>query len=657
MTDTTHNDMANAIRALAMDAVQRANSGHPGAPMGMADMATVLFTRFLKFDAADSKWPDRDRWILSAGHASMLHYSLNHLVGYEDMTMDQIQNFRQLDSITAGHPEYGHALGIETTTGPLGQGIATSVGMAIAERLDNARFGNDLVDHYTYVFVGDGCLMEGISHEAIDMAGHMKLSRLVVLWDDNSITIDGGTDLSTSTDQVGRFTAAGWDAVAIDGHDPEAIASTIEAARNSDKPSFIACKTIIGYGAPTKQGTHATHGAPLGEEEIAGARKALDWSAEPFEIPDDILASWRAAGARGSEARAAWEARLDASSDKSTFEAAHSGKVPGVLAPAINEYKKKMVEEAPGPATRVASQMALEVVNKAIPFTIGGSADLTGSNNTKTSGMETITSSDYSGNYMYYGVREHGMAAAMNGIALHGGFIPYGGTFLVFADYMRGSMRLSALMGLRVAYVLTHDSIDLGEDGPTHQPVETLASLRAMPNMNVFRPCDVVETAEAWQCVVEAENTPSVLALTRQGRPLQRIEHTNTNLTALGGYVLRETKGDRDVTIMATGSEVSLASDAADALAKEGINAAVVSIPCWELFDAQDNAYRSEVLGQAPRVAVEAGVKMGWEKYLGDKGTFIGMSSFGASAPFKELYKKFGITVEAVVAAAKNLQG
>ncbi len=661
MTDTSHNQMANAIRALAMDSVQRANSGHPGAPMGMADMATVLFTRFLKFDASDPKWPDRDRWVLSAGHASMLHYSLNHLVGYQDMTMEQIKNFRQLDSITAGHPEYGHALGIETTTGPLGQGIATAVGMALAERLDNARFGNDLVDHHTYVFVGDGCLMEGISHEAIDMAGHMKLSRMIVLWDDNSITIDGGTDMSTSTDQVARFTAAGWHAVSIDGHDPEAIATAIAEAHNTDRPSFIACKTIIGYGAPTKQGTHATHGAPLGDEEIAGTREALGWTAEPFDIPENILDAWRTAGRRGADTRAAWQARLDASDAKTTFEAAHSGKVPGVLAPAINEYKKKIVKEAPesgksGPATRVASQMALEVVNKAVSFTIGGSADLTGSNNTKTTGMDVITASDFSGSYMYYGVREHGMAAAMNGIALHGGFIPYGGTFLVFADYMRGAMRLAALMGIRVGYVLTHDSIDLGEDGPTHQPVETIASLRAMPNMNVFRPCDLIETAEAWQCVVEAQGTPSVLALTRQGRPLQRTEHTDTNLTALGGYVLRDTRGERDVTIIATGSEVSLASDAANALAKEGINAAVVSMPCWELFDAQDAAYRSEVLGTAPRVAVEAAVGMGWEKYIGDNGTFIGMSSFGASAPYKELYKKFGITVEAVVDAAKALQ-
>ncbi len=654
MTEISQKDMANAIRALAMDGIQRANSGHPGAPMGMADMATVLFTRFLKFDAAAPDWADRDRWILSAGHASMLHYSLNYLVGYKDMTIDQIKNFRQLDSITAGHPEYGHALGIETTTGPLGQGISTAVGMAIAERMDNARFGNDLVDHHTYVFVGDGCLMEGISHEAIDLAGHMKLSRLIVLWDNNSITIDGGTDISTSTDQVARFKASGWDAIEVDGHDQEAIAAAIEAARKSDKPSFISCRTIIGYGAPNKQGTSATHGAPLGDEEIALTRKALGWDAEPFEIPQDILDAWRAAGSRGSADRAAWQARLDSSDKKSAFEAAHSGKVPAVLAPAINEYKKKISAEAAGPATRVASQNALEVVNKAISFTVGGSADLTGSNNTKTSDMTAVTPPDYAGNYMYYGVREHEMAAAMNGIALHGGFIPYGGTFLVFADYMRGSMRLSALMGLRVGYVLTHDSIDLGEDGPTHQPVETIASLRAMPNMNVFRPCDAVETAEAWQCTMEAEHTPSVLALTRQGRPMQRTEHTDTNLTALGAYVIKGTDGERDVTILATGSEVSLATEAADVLAKEGIKAAVVSMPCWELFEAQSDAYRAEVLGTAPRIAVEAAVRMGWDRYLGDNGKFIGMSSFGASAPFKELYKKFGITVDAVVAAAKE---
>ena len=656
MTETSHNDMANAIRALSMDAIQRANSGHPGAPMGMADMATVLFTKFLKFDAADPKWPDRDRWVLSAGHASMLHYSLNYLVGYEDMTMEEIKNFRQMGAITAGHPEYGHALGIETTTGPLGSGITTAVGMAIAERLDNARFGNDLVDHYTYVFAGDGCLMEGISHEAIDMAGNMKLGRLIVLWDNNSITIDGSTDISTSTDQAARFRAAGWDVAEIDGHDPKAIEEAIAAARKTDTPSFIACKTIIGFGAPNKQGTSATHGAPLGDDEIAAARKELGWDAEPFVIPQDILASWRAAGSRGSSDRLAWEERLAASDNKAAFEASHSGNVPAILATAINDYKKKLLEEKPGPATRVASQMALEVVNKAIPFTIGGSADLTGSNNTKTSGMEPVSAEDFSGSYLYYGVREHGMASFMNGIALHGGFIPYGGTFLVFADYMRGAMRLSALMGLRVGYVLTHDSIDLGEDGPTHQPVETLASLRAMPNMNVFRPCDAIETAEAWQCTMEAVSTPSVLALTRQGRPMQRSEHTDENLVAKGGYVIVDVDGDRDVTILATGSEVSLATEAAGVLAKDGIKAAVVSMPCWELFDAQSPEYRAEVLGDAPRIAVEAAVQMGWERYLGENGVFIGMSSFGASAPYKELYEKFGITVDAVVAAAKDLQ-
>ena len=648
-----HRAMANAIRALAMDAVQAAKSGHPGAPMGMADMATVLFTQFLKFDAAAPDWADRDRFVLSAGHASMLHYALNYLVGYKDMTIEQVKNFRQLDSITAGHPEYGHASGIETTTGPLGQGIATAVGMALAERLANGRYGDELVDHYTYVFVGDGCLMEGISHEAIDMAGHKKLSRLIVLWDDNAITIDGGTELSTATDQVKRFAAAGWHTAAIDGHDADAIAKALKAARASDRPSFIACKTIIGYGAPNKQGTSATHGAPLGDEEIAAARVELGWDADPFVIPGDILDAWRAAGARGGAARADWQNRLAASAHREAFETSLAGTLPAGFGDTINAYKQKMSAEKPGPATRVASQMALEVINRAVPFTIGGSADLTGSNNTRTSAMTTAEGPDFAGDYVYYGVREHAMAAAMNGIALHKGFIPYGGTFLVFADYMRGAMRLSALMGTRVIYVLTHDSIDLGEDGPTHQPVETLASLRAMPNMTVFRPCDVVETAEAWQSALENTSGPSVLALTRQGRPLQRVQHTDTNLAARGGYVLREADGERDVTLLATGSEVSLASEAADALAELDIKAGVVSLPCWELFDEQDEAYRQQVLGTAPRVGIEAGVEFGWNRYLRPGDRFAGMSSFGASAPFKELYKKFGITVEAVVKTAQ----
>ena len=651
----SHNDMANAIRALSMDAIQKANSGHPGAPMGMADMATVLFTKFLKFDPADPKWPDRDRFILSAGHASMLDYSLFYLTGYKDMTIDQIKNFRQMGAITAGHPEYGHVQGVETTTGPLGQGIATAVGMAIAERMDNARFGNDLVDHHTYVFAGDGCLMEGISHEAIDFAGNMKLSRLIVLWDNNSITIDGDTGLSTSTNQIERFDAAGWHTQSIDGHDPDAIEAAIEAARKSDKPSFIACKTIIGFGAPNKQGTSATHGAPLGDEEIAAARKQLGWTADPFVIPDDILAAWRAAGARGAPLRKAWQERLDAADSKAAFEAAHSGAIPALLGAAINDHKRKLSEEKAGPATRVSSQMALEVVNKAIPYTVGGSADLTGSNNTKTSGMEAISAEDFSGSYIYYGVREHGMAAAMNGLAVHGGFIPYGGTFLVFADYMRGAMRLSALMGVRVIYVLTHDSIGLGEDGPTHQPVETLASLRAMPNMNVIRPCDAVETAEAWQCALEASSTPTSLSLTRQGLPCQRTEHTSENLTAKGAYVLKDTDGDRDVTLLATGSEVQLAVEAAQMLGKEGIKAAVVSMPCWEMFEAQDAAYQAEVLGTAPRVGVEAAVRQGWDRWLGDGGAFVGMSSFGASAPASELFKYFGITATAVADAARKV--
>ena len=651
----SHTEMANAIRALSMDAVQKANSGHPGAPMGMADMATVLFTRFLKFDPANPRWPDRDRFVLSAGHASMLAYSLFYLVGYEDMTIDQIRNFRQMGAITAGHPEYGHVAGVETTTGPLGQGISTAVGMAIAERMDNARFGNDLVDHYTYVFAGDGCLMEGISHEAIDLAGHLKLARLIVLWDDNSITIDGGTDISTSMDQVKRFEAAGWHTQAIDGHDPDAIAAAIDAARKTDRPSFIACKTIIGYGAPNKQGTSATHGAPLGDDEIAAARKSLGWTAEPFVIPDDILSAWRAAGQRGAASCKAWKERLAASSERHNFETAHSTGIPALLGAALNDHKRKLAQEKAGPATRAASQMALEVVNKAISNTIGGSADLTGSNNTKTSGMEAIAADDFSGRYIYYGVREHAMAAAMNGIALHGGFIPYGGTFLIFADYMRGAMRLSALMGLRSIYVLTHDSIGLGEDGPTHQPVETLASLRTIPNMRVIRPCDAVETAEAWQCALEAEQTPTVLSLTRQGLPCQRTEHTDENLTARGAYVLRPADGERDVTLLATGSEVQLAVEAAETLAGEGINAAVVSMPCWELFEEQDSAYQAEVLGTAPRVGVEAAIQQGWDRWLGENGAFIGMTGFGASAPAGDLFKHFGITASAVVDAARKV--
>ncbi len=647
--------MANAIRALAMDAIQAANSGHPGAPMGLADVATVLFNRFIKIDPSADKWPDRDRFVMSAGHGSMLVYAINHLLGYDDMDMDQIRNFRQFGYRTAGHPEYGHAKGIEVTTGPLGQGITTAVGMALAERMSNARHGDDLVDHYTYVIAGDGCLMEGISHEAIDFAGHLGLGRLIVLWDDNRITIDGSTDVSTSMDQQKRFEAAGWHVQAVDGHDNEAIAAAIEAARAvTDKPSMIACRTIIGFGAPNKQGTSATHGAPLGEEEIAAARKQLGWDYPPFEIPQEVYDDWRAISARGRAAREEWEARLAASPKREAFEAAHAGPDQEALARAINSYKERLSRDAPKVATRKASQMALEVINATLPNTVGGSADLTGSNLTKTTGMEPVTRDNYAGNYINYGVREHAMVAIENGIWLHGGFIPYGGTFLIFADYARGAIRLGALMGVPVVHVLTHDSIGLGEDGPTHQPVETLASLRAIPNMRVYRPADVVETAEAWQDALAQPSTPSALALSRQGLPCLRTSHTETNMVARGAYVLRD-PGSRDVTLIATGSEVEIALNAADQLAAEGIRAAVVSAPCFEAFAEQPDDYRAEVLGTAPRVGVEAAVQQGWGPLLGCNSAFVGMKGFGASAPADKLYEHFGITADHVAAAAKSL--
>lgn len=653
----THAEMANAIRALSMDGVQKANSGHPGMPMGMADVATVLFTRFLKINPSNPKWADRDRFVLSAGHGSMLQYALHYLVGYEDMPLSQLKDFRQLGSRTAGHPEFGHAAGIETTTGPLGQGLATSVGMALGERMMNARFGDDLVDHYTYVIAGDGCLMEGVSHEAIDMAGHLKLGRLIVLWDDNSISIDGSTDLSTSTDQLARFAASGWHATRVDGHDAEAIAEAIEAAKNDGRPSLIACKTIIGKGSPNKQGTAATHGSPLGDEEIKLTREALGWSAGPFEIPDTILNAWRNAGARNVGANAAWNERLSASEKRAAFEAAVAGKLPADLAGAISAYKAKLSAEAPKVATRKSSEMALEVINATVPTMVGGSADLTGSNNTRTKGMVPVSADNYAGDYLHYGVREFGMAAAMNGLALHGGFIPYGGTFLVFTDYARPAIRLSALMGQRVIYVMTHDSIGLGEDGPTHQPVEHIASLRAMPNLNVYRPADAVEAAECWQAALEDTSAPSVLALSRQGLPTLRTEHTDENLSAKGAYILRDTVTTRDVTILATGSEVEIAVQAAEALATDGIKAAVVSMPCWEKFAAQESGYRDAVIGTAPRIAIEAAVGFGWDKWIGGSGRFIGMSSFGASAPAGDLYKHFGITSDAVIEAAKDILG
>ena len=648
--------MANAIRALAMDAVQAANSGHPGAPMGMADVATVLFNRFIRIDPADHKWPDRDRFVMSAGHGSMLVYAINHLLGYVDMDMDQIRNFRQMGYRTAGHPEYGHAKGIEMTTGPLGQGIATAVGMALAERMHNARFGDDLVDHFTYVIAGDGCLMEGISHEAIDLAGHMGLGRMVLLWDDNQITIDGSTDVSTSMDQKARFAAAGWHVQAIDGHDKPAIAAAITAAQGDPRPSMIACRTIIGFGAPNKQGTSATHGAPLGAAEIAATRAALGWTNPAFDIPADVYAAWKTIATRGHQARADWTARLNADLRAQDFMASVATVETSPLKAEIAAYKAQLSADAPKVATRKASEMALEIVNATLPNTVGGSADLTGSNNTRTSAMKTVTRDDYSGDYINYGVREHGMAAAMNGIALHGGFVPYGGTFLIFADYCRPAIRLSALMGQPVTYVLTHDSIGLGEDGPTHQPVETIASLRAMPNLNVFRPADAVETAEAWELAATATTSPSALCLSRQGLPTVRSEHTDENLTARGAYVLRETDGRRDVTLIATGSEIEITMQAADALQADGINAAVVSAPCFELFALQDADYRRAVLGTAPRIGVEAAIRQGWGALLDPDDVFVGMTGFGASAPAPELYDHFGITAEAVAAAARTLR-
>jgi transketolase len=645
---------ANAIRALAMDAVERAKSGHPGMPMGMADVATVLFQRFMKFDAARPDWPDRDRFVLSAGHGSMLLYALLYLLGYPGMGRKELENFRQLGSPTAGHPEYGHAAGIETTTGPLGQGLATAVGMAIAERLSAARFGDDLVDHFTYVIAGDGCLMEGVSHEAIDLAGHLRLSKLILFWDDNSISIDGPTSLATSMDQIARFEAAGWHVAPVDGHDPEAVAQVIAAAQADPRPSLVACRTLIGFGAPTKQGKESCHGSPLGAAEIDGAREALSWPHAPFELPGDVLEAWRAAGRRGAKAREAWEARRAASSKGAAFDAFMKADVAAEVAGPLAEFRATLAAEKPKLATRKSSEMALGVINAATQATIGGSADLTHSNFTITKGMGEVAPDDFSGRYIHYGVREFGMSAAMNGIALHGGFAPYGGTFLVFSDYARGAIRLSALMGLRVIYVLTHDSIGLGEDGPTHQPVEHLAALRAMPNLNVFRPADAIETAECWELALASRHTPSVLSLSRQNLPtLERP--IGENLSAKGAYVLREAAGKRDVTLLATGSEVEIALVAADILDTQGIKAAVVSMPCWELFEAQSEAYRAEVLGGAPRVAVEAAARLGWDRWIGERGAFIGMSGFGASGPAGELYKHFGVTAEAVAETARTL--
>lgn len=647
--------MANAIRALSMDAVEAAKSGHPGMPMGMADAAVALFADHLKFDASAPHWPDRDRFVLSAGHGSMLIYALLHLTGYEDMTIEEIKNFRQLGAKTAGHPEFGHATGIETTTGPLGQGIANAVGMAMAERHLAAVHGDALVDHYTYVIAGDGCLMEGISHEAASMAGHMGLDRLIVLFDDNGISIDGSTDLTVSDDTTGRFEAYGWQVLDADGHDIDAVSAAITAAKvNTDKPTLIRCKTVIGYGAPTKSGTSGIHGAPLGGDEIAGTRATLGWEHAPFDIPAEIIADWRAVGSRGSADRAAWEAR-HAAADSAAFDAALSGDVAAPVQKAVLAWKDALAAEPQKLATRVASQKAIDAILPACPSLFGGSADLTGSNNTRVGGHKIFDRDNYDGSYIHYGVREHGMAAAMNGIALHGGTIPYGGTFMVFTDYCRPSIRLSALMRQRAIYVMTHDSIGLGEDGPTHQPVEHLGALRIMSNVNVFRPGDAVETAEAWECALLATETPSILALSRQGMAQFRSGDMTENKSAKGAYIAAGEMSDGAVALMASGSEVGIAMDARDALAKDGIAAVVVSVPCLDLFMQQDDAYRASILGTGPRIVIEAAMRQPWDRLLSEKDGFIGMDDFGASAPINDLYDHFGITCDAVVTEAKRL--
>ncbi|MCF8474777.1 MAG: transketolase [Emcibacter sp.] len=648
--------MANAIRALSMDAVQAANSGHPGMPMGMADVATVLFTKHLKYDPTWPEWPDRDRFILSAGHGSMLLYSLLYLCGYERPTIDDIKNFRQLHQPCAGHPEVNELAGVEMTTGPLGQGLATSVGFALAERLSNTRMGN-IIDHHTYVICGDGCLMEGISHEAISMAGHLKLGKMIVLWDDNQICIDGSTSDTVSDDQIMRFTASGWHVQAINGHDMEEVDAAITAAKNDDRPSMIACRTTIGFGAPSKQGTSSVHGAPLGADEIIAARRFLDWPYPAFEIPKDILVAWRKAGARSQNLAAQWKTDFEKLDNglKNDFNRRLNKELPENLEDAINDFKKHHAENPVKVATRKASELTLGVINPIVTETIGGSADLTGSNNTKTKDQSPIATNDFSGRYMYYGVREFGMAAVMNGLTLHGEYVPYGGTFMVFTDYCRSAIRLSALMEQRVIYVMTHDSIGLGEDGPTHQPVEHLMSLRAMPNVAVYRPADVVETAESWLCALQDTKRPSILALTRQNLTPVRLTHTTENMVAKGGYELRPANGEAIVTIIATGSEIEIAIKAQETLQAEGIATRVVSMPSTDIFDEQTTDYKNKILGNTKiNVSIEAGIKFGWERYVGRDGIIIGMDSFGASAPAEDLYKYFGITAEAVVTAVKK---
>ncbi|WP_017968825.1 transketolase [Rhizobium leguminosarum] len=655
-------DLADCIRFLSMDAVQQAKSGHPGMPMGMADIAAVLFSEFLKFDAADPYWFDRDRFVISNGHGSMLLYSLLYLTGYNDMTIEEIKRFRQIDSRTAGHPEYRHATGIETTTGPLGQGIANSVGLALGERIMNASFGDNLVNHHTYVFLGDGCLMEGISHEAISLAGHLKLGKLIAFWDDNSISIDGATSLAESDDHPARFRAANWHVQQIDGHDTDAIrAAIIEAQKVTDRPSMIACKTIIGFGFPTRAGTQKAHSDAPGEDEIAGARKILGWTSPPFEIPETLLSDWRKIGAKGQSARMAWAVRVQTASPgkRDDFERRIKGELPSGWRAAIAAAKRELSGSEKDLATRQASGIVLNHLFDAIPELLGGSADLTPSNNTKAKSQVEIKPGEYGGSYLHYGVREHGMAAAMNGLALHGGLIPYGGTFLTFSDYCRPAIRLAAIMEVRSIFVMTHDSIGLGEDGPTHQPIEHLSALRAIPRLAVYRPGDPIETAECWEAVMDAPRQAALIALSRQPMPLLRRDPSDENRSARGAYVLQEAEGgERQLTILASGSELHLAVEARSVLQDEGIRTAVVSMPCRLLFEKQDAAYKKSVLGDSrARVAVEAAVQDSWDRYLGLDGVFVGMHEFGASGKIDDVYKKFDITTGAVIRAGREVAG
>ena len=650
----TIKQMADAIRVLAMDGVQKANSGHPGMPMGMADVATVLFSKFLKFDASQPDWADRDRFILSAGHGSMLIYALLHLTGYKAASREELSNFRQWGSKTAGHPEFGHMPGVETTTGPLGQGLANSVGFAMAERHLAARFGEDLVDHRTWVIAGDGCLMEGVSQEAIALAGRYKLNKLTVLWDDNEITIDGKVSLSDATDQKARFKASGWAVKSIDGHNTDEIKAALKWATRQDKPTLIACKTKIGKGAATMEGSHKTHGAALGAAEIAATRLGLSWTHEPFDLPEEIDKAWKKIGKQGAKPRKAWEDRLAASSQAPDFTRAMKGELPASAFDALDAKMVELIETKPAQATRQSSGAALDELFNAIPELIGGSADLTGSNNTFVKNTPIFDAPTYEGRYVNWGIREFGMAAAMTGMALHGGIIPYGGTFMVFSDYSRNAIRMAALMGIRVVHVLTHDSIGLGEDGPTHQPVEHLAALRAIPNLLTFRPADTIEAMECWKIALETSTAPSAMCLSRQKTAAVRVIASDENLSARGAYELKAASGEAKVTLFATGTEVPLALAAAETLEAEGAPTRVVSVPCWALFDKQDAAYQASVIGRGTvRVAVEAGVKQGWERFIGEDGAFIGMTGFGASAPAEVLYEKFGITTEAVLAAVR----